>query len=254
MARYSQKFKERVVARLLPPESSPVEAVSQMVGISVTTLERWRAECLAKPSGDEVRHWTAAARLEAVIATAAMNEVARSAWCREHGVYPTELERWKQDAIGGLGEPRETESVALKRERRRNKELERELHRKDKALAETAALLVLSKKLQAICQVNNSPRLRPVPARPRGAVGVSGVWAIVLLTSRRDRLGFPHAAPSTLAYRCASAEAADYQPSTNRVATTIVSTTEATIISTAAMSMSRDGGRWRRAPSGLGRP
>ena len=151
MARYSQKFKERVVARLLPPESSPVEALSQMVGISVTTLERWRAECLAKPSGDEARHWTAAARLEAVIATAAMNEVARSAWCREHGdVYPTALEIWKQDAIGGLGEPRETESVALKQERRRNKELERELHRKDKALAETAALLVLSKKLQAI--------------------------------------------------------------------------------------------------------
>ena len=105
MARYSQKFKERVVARLLPPESSPVEAVSQTVGISVGTLERWRAEVLAKPSGDEARHWTPAARLEAVIATAAMNQAARSAWCREHGVYPTELETWKQDAIGGLGEP-----------------------------------------------------------------------------------------------------------------------------------------------------
>ena len=39
-----------------------------------------------------------------MIATAAMNEAARSAWCREHGVYPTELETWKQDAIGGLGE------------------------------------------------------------------------------------------------------------------------------------------------------
>jgi transposase len=150
MARYGQKFKERVVARLLPPESSPVEAVSQTVGISVGTLERWRAEVLAQPPGDGVRHWTPAARLEAVIATAAMNQSARSAWCREHGVYPTELETWKQDAIGGLGEPRETESVALKQERRRNKELERELHRKDKALAETAALLVLSKKLSAI--------------------------------------------------------------------------------------------------------
>ena len=57
----------------------------------------------------------------------------------------TELETWKQDAIGGLGEPRETESVAVKQDRRRIKELERELHRKDKALAETAALLVLSK-------------------------------------------------------------------------------------------------------------
>jgi transposase-like protein len=85
-----------------------------------------------------------------MIATAAMNQSARSGWCREHGVYPTELEAWKQDAIGGLGEPRETESVAMKQDRRRIKELERELHRKDKALAETAALLVLSKKLAAI--------------------------------------------------------------------------------------------------------
>src|SRR3954451_19793216 len=100
MARYGQRFKERVVARLLPPESSPVEAVSQTIGIRVGTLERWRAEALAKPSGDEARHWTLAARLEAVIATAAMNQAASSAWCREHGVYPTELETWKQDAIG----------------------------------------------------------------------------------------------------------------------------------------------------------
>jgi transposase len=98
-----------------------VEAVSQTVGISVTTLERWRAEVLANPSGNEVRHWTPAARLEAVIATAAMNQSARSGWCREHGVYPTELETWKQDAIGGLGEPRETESVAVKQDRRRRR-------------------------------------------------------------------------------------------------------------------------------------
>ena len=150
MARYGQKFKERVVARLLPPESSPLAAVSQTVGISVGTLERWRAEVLANPAGDTVRHWTPAARLEAVIVTAAMNEAARSAWCREHGVYPTELETWKQDAIGGLGEPRKSESAEVKQDRRRIKELERELHRKDKALAETAALLVLSKKLHAI--------------------------------------------------------------------------------------------------------
>jgi transposase len=152
VARYGQKFKERVVARLLPPESSPVEAVSQKIGISVTTLERWRAEALAKP-GDGLsgeRQWTAAARLEAVIITAAMDEATRSTWCRERGVYPTEVESWKQDALGGLGEPRDTEAMEAKQDRRRIKELERELHRKDKALAETAALLVLSKKLSAI--------------------------------------------------------------------------------------------------------
>jgi transposase-like protein len=151
MARYGQQFKERVVARLLPPESSPVAEVSNKVGISVATLERWRAEMLAQASDDQPRRWSPAARLEAVIATAGLDETARSAWCREHGVFPTALDAWKRDAIGGLGEPREAgESAATKQDRRRIRELERDLHRKDKALAETAALLVLSKKLSAI--------------------------------------------------------------------------------------------------------
>ena len=149
MARYGQQFKERVVARLLPPESTPVEEVSNKVGISVTTLERWRAEFLAEAADDRPARWTPTARLEAVIATAGLDETARSAWCREHGVFPTALDAWKRDAIAGLGEPAE-EHPAAKQRQRRVKELERELRRKDKALAETAALLVLSKKLQAI--------------------------------------------------------------------------------------------------------
>jgi transposase len=149
MARYGQQFKERVVARLLPPESSPVAEVSTKVGISVATLARWRAEFLAHASGGEPHRWTPAARLEAVIATAGLDATARAAWCREHGVFPTALDAWKRDAIAGLGESG-NDSLAAKQENRRVKELERELRRKDKALAETAALLVLSKKLQAI--------------------------------------------------------------------------------------------------------
>ena len=85
-----------------------------------------------------------------MITTAAMDEAARSAWCREQGLYPAELEAWKHDAIAGLGEPRAASAVEARQDRRRVKELERELHRKDKALAETAALLVLGKKLQAV--------------------------------------------------------------------------------------------------------
>ena len=151
MARYGQQFKDAVVARLLPPESSPVEAVSQKVGISVATLERWRAAALAaNDDNGSPRHWTPAARLEAVIATAAMDEATRSAWCREQGLYPAELEAWKRDAMAGLGEPRAASAVEARQDRRRVKELERELHRKDKALAETAALLVLRKKLDAV--------------------------------------------------------------------------------------------------------
>ena len=45
--------------------------------------------------------------LEALIATAAMNQATRSAWCHEYGIYPIELETWKQNAIDGLDEPRD---------------------------------------------------------------------------------------------------------------------------------------------------
>jgi hypothetical protein len=132
----------------LPPESAAIDLVSREVGISVTTLER--ANALANGAAAGSQRWTAAARLEAVIVTAAMDEAARSAWCREQGLYPAELDAWKQDAVAGLGEPRATSAVEARQDRRRVKELERELHRKDKALAETAALLVLSKKLAAV--------------------------------------------------------------------------------------------------------
>ena len=145
MARYGQAYKERVVGRLLPPQSAPVDVVSREVGVSVATLERWRAQALADgASGGSGQRWTAAARLEAVITTAAMDEATRSAWCRERGLYAAELDAWKQDAIAGLGEPRAASAAEARQDRRRVKELERELHRKDKALAETAALLVLS--------------------------------------------------------------------------------------------------------------
>ena len=150
MARYGQAYKDRIVARLLPPESSAIGLVSREVGISVATLERWRADALAHGSAAGSPRWTAAARLQAVIVTAVMDEATRSAWCREQGLFPAELDAWKRDAIAGLGEPRAASAVEARQDRRRVKELERELHRKDKALAETAALLVLSKKLSAV--------------------------------------------------------------------------------------------------------
>jgi transposase len=150
LARFGQAFKNKAVARLLPPESASLEVVSREIGVGVDTLERWRSDALSRPARE--RAWTAAARLEAVITTAAMDETARGAWCREHGVYPQQLAQWRQSATQALAEPEEARASPqqTKQDRRRIKELERELRRKDKALAETAALLVLSKKVAAI--------------------------------------------------------------------------------------------------------
>jgi transposase len=139
---------------LLPPESAGVEVVAREIGVGVSTLERWRADALSRPARE--RAWTAPARLEAVLTTAALDEAAKSAWCREHGVYPQELDRWRQAATQALAAPEEVRASPqqTKHDRRRIQELERELRRKDRALAETAALLVLSKKVAAIFNKN----------------------------------------------------------------------------------------------------
>ena len=113
MARYSNEFKERAVARLLPPESADISRVSQEIGVSVAKLERWRAE----------------APLEAVIATAAMDEAQRSAWCREKGVFPSDLAQWRESAMAALAQPEEARATPqeTRQDRRRIKELETEL-------------------------------------------------------------------------------------------------------------------------------
>jgi transposase-like protein len=150
MARYGEAFRNRAVARLLPPESANVGAVAKEIGVSVQTLERWREEAQSRPPRG--RAWTAGARLEAVIVTAAMAEAGKNAWCREHGVYPAELDQWRLNAMTALAEPEEARASpqATRADKKRIKELERELQRKERALAETAALLVLSKKVAAI--------------------------------------------------------------------------------------------------------
>jgi transposase-like protein len=139
-----------VVARLLPPESASVAEVAREVGVAEQTLERWLSDALSRPARE--RAWTAPARLEAVVATAAMDEAARGAWCREHGVYPQQLQQWRESATQALAAPEEVRASPqqTKHDRRRIKELEREVRRKDRALAETAALLVLSRKLEAV--------------------------------------------------------------------------------------------------------
>ncbi len=138
------------MARLLPPESASMDEVAREVGVGAQTLQRWLGDALSRPARE--RAWTAPARLEAVITTASMDEAERSAWCREHGVYPQQLAQWRSSATQALAEPEEARASPqqTRQDRRRIKELEREVHRKDRALAETAALLVLSRKLEAV--------------------------------------------------------------------------------------------------------
>ena len=79
MARYGQSFKDRAVARRLPPESAAVELVASEVGIGAGTLQRWREDAQSRPALG--RAWTAGGRLEAVITTADLKEASKSGSC-----------------------------------------------------------------------------------------------------------------------------------------------------------------------------
>src|SRR5690554_7201145 len=144
---------------MMPPNSQTVASISRETGVSAPTLYAWKKQFRTKgfvvPKKPNIPHrWDAKTKLAAVIQTAAMNEAERSEYCRQHGLYPEQLDAWKAafESVDLAGEP--VNKADLASERKKNKRLEKELRRKEKALAETAALLTLSKKARAIWGVD----------------------------------------------------------------------------------------------------
>lgn len=97
--------------------------------------------------------WSAKDKFGAVVETAAMNEMGLSEYCRKRGIYPEQVKEWRVACEQATERERESTSRCsdvVREERKRNKALERELARKEKALAEAAALLILRKKAEVI--------------------------------------------------------------------------------------------------------
>ena len=105
----------------------------------------------ADPSNPE--NWSGKNKLAVVIETAALNEQELSAYCREKGLYVEQVRRWREAAESGADMHRPLTAAdrqEWQKERKKLRKLEKEVTRKDKALAEAAALLVLQKKAREI--------------------------------------------------------------------------------------------------------
>ena len=89
------------------------------------------------------------ARVRGVLEASALSEDEFGAFLRRNGLHEAQLQEWRQKVQDALGKPKKAKR-GKSPEAKRVKELERELHRKDKALAEVTALLVLKKKLDAL--------------------------------------------------------------------------------------------------------
>jgi transposase-like protein len=158
MPRYSEEIKEQVVRKMMPPNAMSVAQVSLDTTISQKTLYKWRNQYRkegkavpADPSNPE--SWSGENKLAVVIETAALNNQELSEYCRRKGLYAEQGARWREAAIAGNESHsvhNKTDQRTLLNERNKSRNLEKDLRRKEKALAEAAALLILQKKSLSI--------------------------------------------------------------------------------------------------------
>jgi transposase-like protein len=158
---YSSEFKEQALRKLRDRGSRTQQSVANELNISLATLKGWlQANAIearglphgANPLPGDVPAvaWGASERLQALNESHALTGEALHAWCREKGLFAHQLQTWREAFCAGT-EPATRESRGALRElQSKHDQLERQLLRKDKALAEAAALLVLQKKFQAL--------------------------------------------------------------------------------------------------------
>ena len=162
---FTKAYKIQAVEKALNrSDSTTLKDVALSLGVGSSTLDRWIVQArnqefdLASP--DEINRmtkdkrpqdWTLEERLNMVVACSSLDEEALNRYCREQGVYPHHIKQWKLDFVNGSAQSTPVASgVEVKTLKAENKALKKELNRKDKALAETAALLVLQKKVNEI--------------------------------------------------------------------------------------------------------
>lgn len=146
----NESEKMAILSKLMPPHNLTVSQLAAQEGISTKTLYNWRKN--ANDKGfimiqASKKNLSAEQKMAIVIETASLSEHDLSKYCREKGLFPSQVKQWKQDFIEGL-KPRPQK--ISNPDKKKIKALEKEISRKDKALAETAALLVLSKKLETL--------------------------------------------------------------------------------------------------------
>lgn len=155
MRHYSSEIKEAMVAKLCSPKGPSVYKLSQETGISQGSLYNWvqsfgKERRVTKDRRPE--DWSPEQKLKAVIETEGLSEEQLGEYLRKYGLHSNNLSEWRQEMLSGFvskrGRPRKDPELAAAQEE--NKLLKRDLRRKEKALAEQTALVILQKKAQEL--------------------------------------------------------------------------------------------------------
>lgn len=153
--RYTAEFKRKMVEKMLGRDGRSISVLAAECGVAPSTLWKWRnaakEQTLSKQKRGSKKRWRPSERLRIVKAATALEGEALGVFLRREGLHAADLERFRADVLEAAtkGFEMERQSRGLSPEQKELRALKRELRRKDKALAETAALLVLRGKMQA---------------------------------------------------------------------------------------------------------
>lgn len=155
MATYKKEMKEKLIKLMLPPENKSVKELSSEHSIHEQTLYKWRKEAKSKgvvyqDNGNSRQKYSKEMQLQIIIETSLLNVNDMSEYCRRKGLYAEEIEAWKKSIVSGETDEQSKLKQELKEKDTELKSTKKELYRKEKALAEAAALLILRKKMHAI--------------------------------------------------------------------------------------------------------
>jgi transposase len=158
VTQYSEAFKSKMVQRMVGPSALSANRLAQEVGIGQPTLSKWRRDAEGRIRGVKFdsppppprsprrpEDWSPEERLRAVLEASRLSDEELGAFLRREGVSEAVLNEWRAAALDALGPQKKSTS-----DTRRVRELEKQLRRKDKALAEAAALLMLQKKVRTL--------------------------------------------------------------------------------------------------------
>ncbi len=162
---FTHSFKIQAIEKALSrQEGMSIKDVAENLGIGHSTLQKWirqaKEQRLNQPLDGGVmtmvkekrpQDWSAEERLNMVIACGSLSDEGISQLCREKGIYPHHIKQWRGDFIKNKSTSTASKSQNENKQFKNDiKLLKKELNRKDRALAETAALLVLQKKVNEI--------------------------------------------------------------------------------------------------------
>ena len=157
MAQYSPERKQAILDKLLSPTLISIAQLARDENIAEQTLYNWRNRAKQQgktvPTNSKTQEISPETKLAIIIDTAKLNETELAEYCRNKGLYPEQIAQWKAQSLTGFSTT-EQQTAQVRRQHQTDqkqiKQLKQEIKRKDKALAEAAAILILRKKLDTL--------------------------------------------------------------------------------------------------------